>query len=329
MRKKLVILALLTLLLAALIYIFTPVFFLHNYPVPISRVINKNFQNKDRKIVFVSDTQTPIWIETILLDRNNNELATHKIFKKIQSEKPSAVFHLGDLVAFGFNENDWQPIDDFIARLKTEGTYFFPVLGNHEVLFFTKFGEYKFQKRFPDHSITGYAVAINSIGVLLLNSNFNVLSETERNQQHIFLRETIETFENDSTISVIIVCCHHSPYTNGRIEGPDENVQNNFVPNFLKSKKCKMFISGHSHGFEHFKLNGKDFLVIGGGGGLQHPHDVGQEAKWYDYYSNSLIKRNFHFVTCEIIRDMLVFKLYMLDDAFKDFIIDYSIEIPL
>ena len=74
---------------------------------------------------------------------------------------------------------------------------------------------------------------------------------------------------------------------------------------------------------------GKDFLVIGGGGGLQHPHNIGQEAKWYDQYSNSLVKRNFHFVICEIQNDTLVFILKMLNDSFDDFINDYKIIIPL
>ncbi|MEO6849787.1 MAG: hypothetical protein ABI203_08010, partial [Mucilaginibacter sp.] len=52
---------------------------------------------------------------------------------------------------------------------------------------------------------------------------------------------------------------------------PSLLVQQKFVAPFLKSKKCVLFISGHSHNYEHFKVDGKQFLVIGGGGGIHQP----------------------------------------------------------
>jgi len=48
-------------------------------------------------------------------------------------------------------------------------------------------------------------------------------------------------------------------------------VQQHFVPSFMQSKKCVLFLSGHSHNFESFKMGGKQFLVIGGGGGVHQP----------------------------------------------------------
>jgi hypothetical protein len=37
-----------------------------------------------------------------------------------------------------------------------------------------------------------------------------------------------------------------------------------------------LFLSGHCHGFEHYKIGGKDFMVIGGGGGLHQPLKQGE-----------------------------------------------------
>ena len=66
----------------------------------------------------------------------------------------------------------------------------------------------------------------------------------------------------------MIVACHHSPYSNSKVVGSNLKVREAFAKPYLKSKKAVLFLSGHSHNFEHFKIEGKTFLVIGGGGGI-------------------------------------------------------------
>ncbi len=72
-----------------------------------------------------------------------------------------------------------------------------------------------------------------------------------------------------------------------------------------------------------------DLFVIGGGGGLQQPFFVNNEKKWIDHYSTSQIKRNFHFLECEIINDSLYFNLMMLNKSLDDFTEPCKIKIPL
>ena len=101
----------------------------------------KNIPNKEKlsdKIIFLSDTQSPIWIETLILDRNNNESARDKIFSEILSTKPKAVFHFGDLVSFGFSNSDWFSVDKFTEALSDSGIGFYPTLGNHELFLYPK-----------------------------------------------------------------------------------------------------------------------------------------------------------------------------------------------
>jgi hypothetical protein len=75
-----------------------------------------------------------------------------------------------------------------------------------------------------------------------------------------------------SGIKAIIVCAHHAPYSNSKIVGSSTYVSEFFVPRFNKSIKAMLFISGHSHNLEYFvKDKDKNFLVIGGGGGLTQP----------------------------------------------------------
>ena len=57
-----------------------------------------------REIVFVSDTQAPMWEEKIFLRSNQNEKATGLIFDDITRENPLALFILGDVVSLGYKE---------------------------------------------------------------------------------------------------------------------------------------------------------------------------------------------------------------------------------
>jgi hypothetical protein len=100
----------------------------------------------------------------------------------------------------------------------------------------------------------------------------------------------------DSSIAHIIVGCHHPPFTNSSIVSASEEVQQRFVKPFIKVSKCRLFISGHAHRFEHFQIDGKDFIVAGGGGGLQHPENKKATMEYPDRYVSNEEFRPFHYV---------------------------------
>jgi hypothetical protein len=271
------------------------------------------------RVAFVSDTQTPMFPETIALPRNNNELARSKIFDSILQFRPHSVFHLGDLVSLGFYDPSWEAIDAFLDQLKPLGTWFYPVLGNHEMMLFSREGESNFQKRFPYASRTGYLRKAGPLAVVLLNSNFNVLSEAECAKQLSWYRETLGELDNDITVGIVVVACHHSPYTNSTIVSPSGDVQESFVPPFLQSAKARIFLSGHAHTAEHFRISTKDFLVLGGGGGLQHPLLTGPESRCQDHFPQKTEKRMFHYLEGIITSTSATFTVRMLNDDFTSF----------
>ncbi len=292
----------------------------------IEHPVNKNIQGN---IIFVSDTQEPIWAETLVMSENRNLIAREMIFQEILKEKPSKVIHLGDIVAFGFKDEEWQPIDIFLHKLINEGSEFFPTLGNHELIFFPETGKKNFIRRFPFYSPTGYLVNDGHIKVILLNSNFSNLSKQEIEKQQQWYHSTLKQLQQDSTVKAIIVGCHHAPFTNSKMVSPNEDVQKLFVPAFTETPKCKLFISGHAHAFERFKYRGKNFLVIGGGGGLQQPLYTGDEEKYKDLYDSQSQKRMFHFVECRLENDSLQIILNMIKKDFSGFDRDYKINIPV
>lgn len=317
------------------IFVLSLIFIMFQLPWPVKTERNHpiieriDSLNREGEIIFLSDTQEPIWVETILLDENSNLIARDQIFSEIISQKPAKVVHLGDIVALGYYDEDWRPIDNYLKKLLEENIEFYPTLGNHELMFFSEMGEKNFLERFPFYSKIGYSVNNGTTEVIILNSNFSKMTTREIvEQQEWYINKLIE-LEQDSTINAVVVGCHHSPFTNSKIVDPDEKVEQLFVPPFIEFQKCKLFLSGHCHSFEHFKYKGKDFLVLGGGGGLQQPLYVGSEAKWEDQYDRESPIRMFHFLKYKIENDTLKVNLNILDENFSHFNDEYKINITL
>lgn len=223
------------------------------------------------EIAFVSDTQAPMWVETIALKPNHNVEATGLLFHDILRQKPSYLFILGDVVNLSYKEKRWENMDRYLDSCRHDGIVVSALLGNHDVMTNASKGERHFQQRFPDHNRTGYLKIIDSTALILLNSNFKKFSDADLQAQQKWYQTTLQQMDQDPAVAVIVVACHHAPYSNSTIVGSSEPVQKYFVPLYLQTKKARLFITGHSHNFEHFQMKGKDFLVIGGGGGLAQP----------------------------------------------------------
>jgi len=235
-------------------------------------------QDKKPFIAFASDTQEPMWIEKLFLKPDSNLKATRMIFDDVNTLHPSALFIMGDVVSLGENNDAWKNMDKYLKRTIQDSIPVYATLGNHEVMFNAKKGTRKFIQRFPMYDPAGYTEIVDSIAVVLLNSNFDKMTDMEIVNQNAWYKNKIAALDNDPAVKFIIVGCHHSPYTNSRIVKPSTLVQKNFLPLFFQSQKCALFISGHSHNFERFKLQGKYFLVIGGGGGLHQPLNANNDA---------------------------------------------------
>ena len=259
-------------------------------------------QQKHPVIAFASDTQAPLFIETIIRKTDHNEKATEMIFKDIVTVRPAALFILGDVVSLGYSDAKWKKMDIYLKWCADDSIPVYAALGNHELMFNADEGKQKFQARFPKHSATGYSEVIDSVAVVLLNSNFSQMKDTEIIKQDTWYKNTLKQMDMDPAIKFIIVGCHHSPYSNSTVVGPSLPVQQRFVPAFISSKKCVLFISGHSHNFERFNVQGKYFLVIGGGGG---PHQPLYKNKELTHDLSHDYKPMFHYLEVKRCRDSL------------------------
>ena len=267
-------------------------------------------------IIFVSDTQKPMMVEKLVLKPNHNSRATSLNFNEILKKKPGYLYMLGDVVALGASNRQWKKVDKFLDSFRKQGSTACAVLGNHEVMFNRAKGEANFNKRFPMNVITGYVSVADSVAVVLLNSNFNALSIEEKEKQQTWYDATLKSLDLTDSIKAVIVACHHSPYSNSKIVKCSQAVQKSFVPGYIQSKKARLFISGHAHAFEHFNMQGKDFLVIGGGGGIHQPLNSTSTAipdKAADY------KPMFHYLSVTRMDNKLSVTSHFLKPDFAGF----------
>jgi predicted MPP superfamily phosphohydrolase len=274
-------------------------------------------QNSSKEYVFISDTQGMLTAEYLWNITNNNKAVRQLLFSDIIEHNPRSVFHMGDLVTEGYHNPSWNTIDIFLDSLSEKEIPFYPVMGNHELIFMPERGEKNFQKRFPQHSRTGYSVRVDSLAVILLNSNFGKMSEDEITKQNNWYNKTLDELDSDSSIQMIAVGTHYSPYTNSKRVSPSKDVQQYFVPGYLNSKKAKLFLSGHTHAFEHFIIEGKNFLVIGGGGGPQQPLSVGEDAMWKDNFNSEDKYRRFHYIRLVKEADDYIVNVIMIDSTYS------------
>lgn len=279
-----------------------------------------------KKIYFVSDTQQPMLVEKLWLKPNHNKQATASIFSSILKEKPASLYMLGDVVGLGSSNRKWKKVDLFLDSCRRGGTEVCGILGNHEVMGRSKKGEANFQKRFPMNVKTGYVSVTDSVAVVLLNSNFKKLSREDAAKQREWYKLTMASLDAADSIKAVIVCCHHAPYTNSKIVKCSNKVQDYFVNEYISSKKAQLFITGHAHAFEHFKMKGKNFIVIGGGGGLNQPLDKSDNcipdlAAGY--------KPPFHYLSVERNGDALIVASHAIQDDFQNFVCKYQVDINL
>lgn len=268
------------------------------------------------ELCFASDTQAPMWIETLFLKKNNNKQATKKLFETIAERRPGALFIMGDVVNLGYSNRQWRPMDAYLKDLREKNISVYAALGNHEVMGQAKKGMRKFQERFPEHNPTGYVQVKDSVAVVLLNSNFGKLTSEQNAEQVKWYKETLQQLDEDPSIHFVISGCHHSPFTNSKVVGANKEVEAKFVAPFLASKKSRVFITGHSHNYEHFKKSGKDFFVIGGGGGLHQFVKTGEDCfrdEACDY------KPMFHYLTIKRRGEMLHVNSVQLKKDFSCF----------
>jgi hypothetical protein len=261
--------------------------------------------------ILIGDTQATSHWE---FWRERNDQQRKLILEEIGTRQPAFVVHLGDLTVRGSSKKHWQEFDDLHKAWREKKIPCFPILGNHE--FYgndQKSLDYYFG-RFPYlERRRWYSFIWKNLGLILFDSNLSTLTPEEKTRQKRWYLSELERFEKDENIDSVIVCCHEPPFTNSRVVGPNKQVEDNFANPFLRFSKTSFFFSGHAHTYERFELEGKSFIVSGGGGGPRHKVNIDPVKRRYPDLFLGPELRFFH--ACEIERSdrALIYKVLRLE----------------
>jgi len=256
-------------------------------------------------ICFLSDCQEPLFFEKLIIHDKGNEEGRDSLFRRLERIHPGYLFLLGDIVSRGSDQEAWKPLDDFLLKLG-HGTKVYAIPGNHEYIGSHEGHISSFTSRFGTMGLNGFVVKIDSLAIIMLNSNFKKAGNSAELTR--WYKSVTDSLDMDKATSGFIVCDHHAPFSNSKVVGASVPVQESFVPPFETSAKGKLFISGHSHNLELFRSDrGKKYLVAGGGGGLVQELEEKDKRKFKDLLDDK-VKPRFFFIRMDIVNGSQYYK---------------------
>jgi len=265
-----------------------------------------------QRLLIVSDTQKPLWIETLQVKADENEDATRRILKAIAADSTAdALIHLGDITALSGLDREWSLIDEALREIRVPILY---TRGNHDYLPIRSWADEKIRERLGPDAGRRNVWRFGSLAILLFDSNEGKLSADENREQERWFDSTLTSLDEDESIRWVVAGCHHSPYTNSTIIAPSEHVRERYIPSFVIHAKTTLFISGHAHAYERFEEDGKTFLVLGGGGGLRQPLLTGNQQRWADKTAAGTELRPFHYSVIDVVGEELRVRVFALRD---------------
>lgn len=234
-----------------------------------------------------------------------------KIFNKISSgmakQNPHFAIYLGDL-AYKKDYEFWE--DEFFIENNEKfisNVPFYNAVGNHE-------GWNQNTKAFTQSIINSnekdsyleenkpfYSFDWGDIHFLNLSTETTISKNSE---QYKFAVDDLKK----SKAKWKIVSFHIPAYSVGA-HGENKNMKN-FTTNVLEPAKIDMVLTGHSHYYQHNKINGISHFVFGGGGSPLYT------PKSKDYTLKS--EKKYHFALFEVSNDKITIKVIDKDENIID-----------
>lgn len=237
--------------------------------------------------------------------------ARRRVAYRIAQIRPDLVVNTGDIVDRGASAAPWQVFDEENAWLRRMGVPYYPVLGNHEYMGgSTETALHNYFARFPYlNDRRWYKLQVGPVVFLMLDSNFDEMTQEEVRSQLTWLQDNIVECERDPNVRMTVLITHHPPFTHSRNEHPSVKVTHLVLPLMSGYAKCKLFYSGHSHSYERFRVGGVNYVVTGGGGA---PLDVTEEAIFpEDLYDGGRI-RGFHYCLMTLYKKQCSIEMFEL-----------------
>jgi hypothetical protein len=213
-------------------------------------------------------------VERLVHVRETNDAGRAAVAREILAESCDVKVHLGDLVGTVGSLRDWTRFDSHYPREVFGSDNWLVCRGNHDCSGLFLGRDHHFVERHPESIGKLRAFDFDFVKLVLLDTNEAVCHPSHWQQQRHDFHAVLEQADEDPAIRHVLVFGHHPPLSNGRWIRPRANriVRATFFQPFLACRKSRAFFAGHVHGYERFNVEGRQFVVSGGGGGPRVAH---------------------------------------------------------
>ena len=193
-------------------------------------------------------------------NRTRHDVHRRVIETLLKSGLPDFALQTGDMVEDGSDDALW-PIFFDIEKELLRHIAFFPVLGNHE---HNSRNYYDFFQATTPY----YSFDWGNAHFVMINSDIQNVSP-KKSERDAFWAEQTRWLEEDlaahQTSEFRFVTAHHAPFTAVTRRQGDNPHMTALTPMFEKYHVTGAFF-GHDHNYQHYLLNGINYVVSGGGG---------------------------------------------------------------
>ena len=271
------------------------------------------------RIAVVGDMQRTGGIE---FWRERNVDASNRILARVADERPAALVLLGDMVWWGSSDVEWARFDSVMRPIHAARIPVIPILGNHEYLGDTARGLRHMRERFPEMRHDADVRVIDSIALVLINTNVSAMTDSADRRLRQWFAYTLRRLDADPSILFVVVCGHHPPFTNSRVTRPNRAVQDRYLWHVQNAAKTALWFAGHAHSYERFEIEGKQYIVAGGGGApRQNVRLATEDARFHDRYDGPA-RRPLHYLMLERRGRSLTCTMHPLRTATAEYPLD-------
>jgi predicted phosphodiesterase len=198
-----------------------------------------------------------------------------RVISDLQKKFPiSLIINAGDIVQYGGIESEW--LNFFrITNHYLQKTYLMAAVGNHEYYESPSYDKAPpefliYMRNGKDTDLGFIQLDLDRMNLLMLNSNFESMSESKIFEQWLWLEEKLEVAESQKKPTIVIM--HHSPFSSNleHFRTIPSRLRTDLVPILEKYSVVKMMISGHLHMYERSQKKGITYLVAGPSGGINN-----------------------------------------------------------
>ncbi len=270
-------------------------------------------------LVIVGDTQRVLPVERLAFHHETNDTGRRRIAKAILAEPLDAIVHLGDVIG---SASDWRRFDQDYPPDELSNQHIHVCRGNHDCGGLWFGSPEQFNRRFPSAIARLQEIDFGFLRLLLVDTNHRSQSAPQWSRQLSEFRSALAAASGDARVQHVLVAGHHPPFTNGRWHKPSQVVLRDFVEPFLECPKARAFLAGHVHGYEHFTIDRRTFVVTGGGGGARFSHLRGDRSRCPDVLDLT-DPHPLHFISMQARPDTVSCTVRAIDEQSGDwFVLD-------